>query len=294
MNEAEQTELIKALEDRHERHLRFLESLLSLDHAFAALPLEGGTGPLLAAVTAHLNSVLNLQTVGFYLVNPADFSQELAFCDPPAQEPALMLETDRAIESGVFGWALRRNRAFVQLADENRQLVLHPLTTPRSTIGMLAALAHETKESRSIAVGEVSSSSTTLRLLALVLEPATEVQPVAVGKGDIHDGRVEERGGCQGSRFRARGGAASGEAFLFQNSEQEIPRGPIVVDHQDNAHIHHHGRKFGGHSGRAGIHDHRLTHVRLRKGDRQTTSPLIPIRARLCLEIASILPRNQP
>jgi signal transduction histidine kinase/HPt (histidine-containing phosphotransfer) domain-containing protein/ActR/RegA family two-component response regulator len=145
MSERERNDVafVQALEEQHQRHLKFLESMLSLDRAFATLPQEGATLQLLSTVTQHLRPVLDFQVIGFYLVNPSDFSQELAFCKPLEEEPALRLETDRAIESGVFGWALGRNRAFIQLADGSRQLVLHPIATPRSTIGMMAALADE-------------------------------------------------------------------------------------------------------------------------------------------------------
>jgi signal transduction histidine kinase len=123
------------------RHLQFLDSILSLDRALAALPQNAVIGALLETVNAHLKQALGLQAVAFFLIDSKDFSHQLAYADPPEEETALSCETEQAIEDGTFGWALRRNQALVQLVEDSRQFVLHPLTTPRSTVGMLAAFA---------------------------------------------------------------------------------------------------------------------------------------------------------
>jgi PAS domain S-box-containing protein len=123
------------------RHLQSLEAILSLGRALATVPQDAPIGALLKAVDLHLKQALKFHAVAFLLVNPHDFTYELAFTNPPEEREALSRETDQAIENGVFGWALKRNQALVQLAEDSRQFVLHPLTTPRSTIGMLAAFA---------------------------------------------------------------------------------------------------------------------------------------------------------
>jgi PAS domain S-box-containing protein len=123
------------------RHLQSLEAILSLGRALATVPQDAPIGTILKTVDLHLKQTLNFHAVAFFMVNPHDFTYELAFADPPEERAALSRETDQAIENGVFGWALKRNQALVQLAEDSRQFVLHPLTTPRSTIGMLAAFA---------------------------------------------------------------------------------------------------------------------------------------------------------
>src|SRR6266540_2311898 len=122
------------------RHLQSLEAILSLDRALAAIPQDAATGAILETVNLHIKQALSFQAVAFLLVNPKDFSHELAFADPPDEKSALIHEANEAIESGIFGWALKRNQALVQLAEDSRQFVLHPLATPRSTIGLLAAI----------------------------------------------------------------------------------------------------------------------------------------------------------
>ena len=124
------------------RHLQSLEAILSLDRALATIPQDAPREVILKTVNLHLKQTLNLEAIAFFLVNPNDFTCELAFADPPEEKSGLSRETDQAIETGIFGWALKRNQALVQMAEDSRQFVLHPLTTPRSTIGMLAAFAH--------------------------------------------------------------------------------------------------------------------------------------------------------
>jgi len=124
------------------RHLQSLEAILSLDRALATIPQNAPTEAILKTVNLHLKQALNFQAIAFFLVNPNSFTHELAFTDPPEEKAALSRETDHAIETGIFGWALKRNQALIQMAEDSRQFVLHPLTTPRSTIGMLAAFAH--------------------------------------------------------------------------------------------------------------------------------------------------------
>jgi signal transduction histidine kinase/HPt (histidine-containing phosphotransfer) domain-containing protein len=127
--------------ESEERHLRVLESILSLDRALAAIPQDAPVETLFKTVGLFLRQMFGFQAVGFFLVNPADFSYQLSLADPPEEQSALSTEGNRAIEDGIFGWALRRNQALVQMAADSRQFVLHPLLAPRSTLGMLAALA---------------------------------------------------------------------------------------------------------------------------------------------------------
>jgi len=159
MSDAKETDYLGALETGHLRDLQFLESILSLDRALAAIPQDAETRTIVETVNLHLKQELNFQTTGFFLVNPNDFTLELALCDPPEDERALRRETEAAIESGVFGWALKRNQALVQMAEDSRQLVLHPLATPRSTIGMLAALAN----------AEFNASPSSLTFLSVIM-----------------------------------------------------------------------------------------------------------------------------
>jgi PAS domain S-box-containing protein len=154
------------------RHLQFLEAILSLDRALAAIPQDAAMEAILETVNIHLKQVLSFQAVAFFLVNPNDFSHELAFIDPPEEKAALSRETDQAIDTGIFGWALKRNQALVQMAEDSRQFVLHPLTTPRSTIGMLAAFAHP----------DFNASSSSLVFLSVIMSKVA----LSIENGFLH------------------------------------------------------------------------------------------------------------
>jgi PAS domain S-box-containing protein len=156
MKDVESLEDLRLLETRH---LEFLESILSLDRALAGLPKEAAREAVFATVSARLKEFLSFQAVAFFTVNPGDLSYELAFVEPPEERQALSSENDQAIEDGIFGWALKRNQALVQKIDDSRQFVLHPLTTPRSTVGMLAAFADPS----------FNASSSSLTFLAVIL-----------------------------------------------------------------------------------------------------------------------------
>ncbi len=159
MGDGREADYLDALESGHLRDLQLLESILALDRALAAIPQGADARTILERVNVHLKQALDFEATAFFLMNPEDFSPELALCDPPGDEAALRRETDEAIESGVFGWALRRNQALVQMAADSRQFVLHPLASPRATLGMLAALAH----------AEFNATPSSLTFLSIVM-----------------------------------------------------------------------------------------------------------------------------
>ena len=167
MSESHDSDFVEALVARQRQHVQFLEVILSLDQALDALSKKNSTASVLRAVSVHLRPVLPFQTTGFYLVNSDDFSYQLAFCDPPEEEPALRREVDQSIESGEFGWALGHNRALVQPAQGTRQFILHPLTTPRSTVGMLTGF---TQQDFDASPSSLAFLSVILSKVALALE----------------------------------------------------------------------------------------------------------------------------
>jgi two-component system sensor histidine kinase/response regulator len=136
--------------------LQCMELILSMDRAFASALKDSSLAGLLDIVNVHLRAALPFEQVGFYLVDKQDFSYQLAFCDPLNASARLHREVDDAIENGVFGWAQGNNRALVQPTSEQSLLVLHPLTTPRSTVGMLAALVGHDFDATAFSLGFLS------------------------------------------------------------------------------------------------------------------------------------------
>ena len=118
----------------------FFELVQSLDQELDRFTPESQKTSLLRQVDAHLKRALPYRVVGFFLVSSEDFSYQLDLCDPATETATLHQYVDRVVEDGTFGWAVGNNRILLQPADQGLQLLLHPLTTQRSTLGMLAAL----------------------------------------------------------------------------------------------------------------------------------------------------------
>jgi signal transduction histidine kinase len=127
----------------HEQRERFLQLVQSFDVAIDRFTQQGQKASLLDQVNAHLKRALPCQVLGYFLVASEDFAYELELCDPATEAAALRQYVEQVIEDGTFGWALGRNSPFLQPVSQGIQLLLHPITTPRCTVGMLAALVPE-------------------------------------------------------------------------------------------------------------------------------------------------------
>jgi signal transduction histidine kinase/CheY-like chemotaxis protein len=149
-------EIAKTEDPKPMLHLQCLELILSLDRALGAAIKESTDASLLDIINLHLRAALPFEVIGFYLVDKQDFSYQPASCDPTTEWGLLRQEVDEAIDTGVFGWVQGNNRALIQPAAGARLLVLHPLTTPRSTIGMMAAFTRQDFDASSFSLGFLS------------------------------------------------------------------------------------------------------------------------------------------
>lgn len=172
------------LEAAVERSLDFLEQILSIDRAVGSLGSQAAVTNLLSTTILHVRRFLDLPVAGFFLVDRSDFSCRFSSCDPPHAESRLRHEIDVAIESGVFGWALARNRAFLQPAAQSGYVLLHPLTTPSATVGMFTALVE----------GDFDANATSLAFLSVILSKVASSLENASLQADLmaHNERLEE------------------------------------------------------------------------------------------------------
>jgi hypothetical protein len=121
---------------------------------------------------------LNLfRTLGFWLVNPVDFSFEPALVVPPSDQAVLEDIVDREIHSRRFAWALRQTApVFFQprsKADAERGL-LHCLALSNQVVGMFCGLLHRALEPNqeitfsllSLLLGATADALATLRKTA--------------------------------------------------------------------------------------------------------------------------------
>ena len=135
--------VLPAPDANQEQQSKFLELAQSFDLEIERFTPQNQKANLLDRVNTHLKRALPYRALGYFLVNSEDFSYELELCDPATEAAVLRQHVDQVIEDGTFGWALGQNRALLQPVILGGQLLLHPLTTPRCTVGMLAALVPE-------------------------------------------------------------------------------------------------------------------------------------------------------
>lgn len=100
--------------------------------------------PDILRVTASYAAGLNLcHTLGFYLVQPQDFSFELALCVPAPATESLRQLVQQEIRTGRFAWALRQSTPvlFTQKdADPPVSGLFHSLALTNRTVGMFCGL----------------------------------------------------------------------------------------------------------------------------------------------------------
>jgi hypothetical protein len=102
--------------------------------------------PGILEVTHRYVVGLNLfHSSGFWLVNPADFSFELALASPPGDRELLQQVVDRSIKSGRFAYALRQTSPLFLPAgntQEEAPALLHSMAISSQVVGMFCGLLH--------------------------------------------------------------------------------------------------------------------------------------------------------
>jgi diguanylate cyclase (GGDEF)-like protein/PAS domain S-box-containing protein len=94
---------------------------------------------ILEECTRRMRGVIELDTVGFYLVDEESADFHLALCDPAGQSEDLNRETLVLIDDMTFAWALERNRPVLVHASDDRTMLLHAMQTASRVRGMLVA-----------------------------------------------------------------------------------------------------------------------------------------------------------
>lgn len=117
--------------------------------------------PGILQVTANYAAGLDLcHTLGFYLVQPEDFSFDLALCAPPAATEQLRELVLKEIRAGRFAWALRQSAPVFFLCKEVSPPVcgpFHSLAFANRTVGMFCGLlAHDQTPSHDIVTSLLS------------------------------------------------------------------------------------------------------------------------------------------
>lgn len=146
----------------------FLALFSALEQFRRGLNLIDNPADILHLTQAYINGLDLFKSTAFYLVNPEDFSFELAACSPDAEQASLSDLIAREIRSGKFAWALRQTGpAFFNARNESTVLrgVFHSMTVASHAVGMFCGLLINER---------VPRQEITLSLLTILLGAATD------------------------------------------------------------------------------------------------------------------------
>jgi signal transduction histidine kinase len=120
---------------------KLVVSLVALENFLAEVHATSGREPIMALTMGHLRTLMPIQTAGFYFPRAGEFDFVLHTPLPPEEAAQLNALVEQAIESGVFGWALKHTRpAAFKTRDGRTTLMLAGLRTRGRLLGMFAAI----------------------------------------------------------------------------------------------------------------------------------------------------------
>jgi hypothetical protein len=126
-------------------HRELLALFAALEHFRRDLHACEDTQGILQVSHRYVAGLNLFQTAGFWLVNPADLSFELALCVPEGGRPALGEVVTREMRRGRFAWALRQTSPVffaAGTAGPPERGVLHSLALSSQVMGMFCGLLH--------------------------------------------------------------------------------------------------------------------------------------------------------
>ena len=117
----------------------------ALEHFRRDLHAQDNTAGILQVSQRYVAGLNLFRMTGFWLVNPADFSFELALAVPNQERAALERIVEHEISNGRFASALRQNAPlfFTAGPKENQErCLLHSLALSNQVVGMFCGLLH--------------------------------------------------------------------------------------------------------------------------------------------------------
>ena len=136
---------LEAMTEEKRAALKALEVAAGLGGLRTSLNKLRDPSPILEEAARRMRRLVRLDPVCFFLVDEADSSFHLAWCDPPQAAQDMEAESARLVNDLTFAWALARNKpVLVSAADGRGRLLLHAMPTASRTRGMcLARLGQE-------------------------------------------------------------------------------------------------------------------------------------------------------
>jgi hypothetical protein len=123
----------------------------ALEHFRSDLHVQENAVEILHITHRYIAGLNLFRTVGFWLVNPADFGFELALVSPEPERAGLEHVINREIRGGRFAWALRQNTPVFFEGGTAGRGVLHSLALSNQVVGMFSGLLrHEMAQAQEV------------------------------------------------------------------------------------------------------------------------------------------------
>ncbi len=154
---------IGRLQEYGARNGDFLGLFTALDHYRRDITERHDVKSILEVAERYLFGLDLFETVGFFLVNPANFDFELCHCAPAGQGDFLRELVQHEMRAGRFAWALRQSAPTFferQAANGSAQGVFHTLGVSAKRLGMFCGVLKRE---------HVPSQEVTFNLLSILL-----------------------------------------------------------------------------------------------------------------------------
>jgi len=140
------TAQINTLQAEKESALQALSAAVGLGHFATSYSKLSSPVPILAETAARIREMIKLRLVAVYLVDETTNDFLPAFLDDSGSDFDREAEIAALIKDQTFALALEINRAtFAATRDGSGQILLHPLSTPSRTRGMIVAFLAQSR-----------------------------------------------------------------------------------------------------------------------------------------------------
>jgi len=120
---------------------KLVASLVALEKFLAQIRSASGRDEIMSLTLTQIRTLIPTEIVAFYCPHGAEASFQLETQLEPEEAAYLEGLVDQAIDSGVFGWALKHPRpAVFKAADGQTMLVLAALRTRKRVLGMFTGV----------------------------------------------------------------------------------------------------------------------------------------------------------
>jgi PAS domain S-box-containing protein len=132
---------IAFLEKRSEQQAYSLDWLSTLGELQRQSNLELDTPSILDMACKHLERLIDLEVMAFYLVDKEDSDLILTHLNPGAEKSSFEKEFNFHLDQGTIAWTLNQNKpVIVPSCQSNQKIIFHALATRASVQGLFAGV----------------------------------------------------------------------------------------------------------------------------------------------------------